>query len=231
MPRILKAWIVFVTAVVLLAAPPCSARKITKSTKHTVRRGETLGSIADRYGLSINRLCKANKIKNPDIIHVGQIIKIPQSKKSRKASNRQIKSRPLKGAPELKWPLKGWISSRYGPRRGRLHSGIDIAAPKGYIIVAAGKGKVVRAGGGWRRYGKVVLIDHGKGYHTLYAHCSRIYVKKGQRIRKRQAIAAVGATGNATGPHLHFEIWIDGLAVNPERLLPPLSTQVKIARR
>ncbi|MAH80338.1 MAG: hypothetical protein CMP39_01450 [Rickettsiales bacterium] len=123
-------------------------------------------------------------------------------------------------------PVKGWISSKYGMRmhpifkRRIMHTGIDIAAPKGYKIRAANSGKVIFSGtkGG---YGKSVLIYHGKrpsdnkSISSFYAHASRLVVKKGDIVRKGDEIAYVGATGYATGPHLHFEVKIDGNHADP----------------
>lgn len=124
---------------------------------------------------------------------------------------------------ELIWPLHGRITLRYGaPHRlqGR-HTGIDIAAPYGSPIVAADDGEVIFAGW-WDGYGKAVVIDHGKGRATVYAHLSRIYAAVGASVAKAQMIGLEGATGYATGPHCHFEVRINGKPVNPERFLPSL---------
>lgn len=111
-------------------------------------------------------------------------------------------------------PTRGVISSRYGMRNGRMHKGLDIAASVGTDIKAADGGKVTYVG---RRgaYGNLVEIDHGNGYKTRYAHCSKILVKKGDKVYKGQVIAKVGNTGRSTGPHLHFEIIKNGRNVNP----------------
>lgn len=117
-------------------------------------------------------------------------------------------------------PVNGRITSGFGNRfhpilkRSRLHAGVDFGASSGTRIVAAGSGVVISAGyrGG---YGNAVVIDHGGGISTLYGHCSRVYVSAGQKVEKGQSIAAVGATGLATGPHLHFEVRVNGRPVNP----------------
>jgi murein DD-endopeptidase MepM/ murein hydrolase activator NlpD len=117
-------------------------------------------------------------------------------------------------------PVNGRITSGYGYRhhpilkRRRLHAGIDFGARTGAPIVAAAAGTVISAGyrGG---YGYTVLIDHGSGISTLYGHCSRLFVKSGAKVSQGQRIAAVGSTGLSTGPHLHFEIRVNGKPVNP----------------
>ncbi|MCU7730231.1 M23 family metallopeptidase [Actinoplanes sp. KI2] len=97
------------------------------------------------------------------------------------------------------------VTSCFGPRWGRMHEGVDLAAPNGSPIVAAGAGVVVRAGVA-EGYGNAVLIDHGNGYLTHYGHLSLITVKVGQHVAAGQQIGKEGETGDATGPHLHFEV-------------------------
>lgn len=106
------------------------------------------------------------------------------------------------------------LTSTFGPRWGRMHTGLDMAAPTGSPIYASDGGTVVRAGynGG---YGNCVDIDHGNGRVTRYAHCSKLLVTVGEQVYQRQNIALVGSTGNSTGPHLHFEVILNGSAVNP----------------
>ena len=128
-------------------------------------------------------------------------------------------------------PVNGWISSRFGMRKHPIfkrkikHTGIDIAAPKGYKVRAANSGKVIFSGtkGG---YGKSILIYHGKrqkdgkSVSTFYAHQSRLLVKKGDKVIKGDEIGWVGSTGFATGPHLHFEVKLAGVPVDPLRFVP-----------
>ncbi|MEY2398721.1 MAG: hypothetical protein QOJ00_1895 [Actinomycetota bacterium] len=119
----------------------------------------------------------------------------------------------------LMWPLKGRLTSGFGYRWGRLHAGIDIAAPKGTPIHAAKAGTVVFAGQ-MRGYGNVVIIDHGGGLSTLYGHQSRLGSSRGQRVAQGQVIGFVGSTGHSTGNHCHFETRINGTPQNPRRYLP-----------
>jgi murein DD-endopeptidase MepM/ murein hydrolase activator NlpD len=116
------------------------------------------------------------------------------------------------------WPARGTVTSEYGSRWGRLHAGIDIAAPTGTPIWAAKAGTVVVAGvqGG---YGNAVVVDHGGGMTTLYGHQSRIAARTGQQVSQGQLIGYVGNTGNSTGPHLHFETRYGGSARNPRGCL------------
>lgn len=116
---------------------------------------------------------------------------------------------------------KGSISSRYGVSsriRSSNHTGLDIAASTGTDIVSASEGKVTFSG--WKgSYGYLVIISHGNGVETWYGHCSKLYVSEGQTVMGGQTIAAVGSTGNSTGPHLHLEVRINGVHVNPQNYL------------
>lgn len=122
------------------------------------------------------------------------------------------------------WPARGVFTSGYGWRRNplgrqwRFHSGIDVGAQRGEPIYAAAQGKVITAGwsGG---YGRHIEIDHGFGIVTLYGHCNRLLVQVGDVVRRGQRIGLVGSTGRSTGPHLHFEVHLDGTAVDPMEYL------------
>ena len=112
-------------------------------------------------------------------------------------------------------PTSGVVSSPYGYRRSGLHTGIDIAPSKGTPIIAAAAGTVVGVQYSNYSYGNMVIVDHGKGVLTYYAHCNTINVSYGQSVGQGQKIATVGSTGNSTGPHLHFEVRINGIRYNP----------------
>jgi murein DD-endopeptidase MepM/ murein hydrolase activator NlpD len=118
------------------------------------------------------------------------------------------------------WPVSGTLNSRFGPRWGSFHSGIDIGAAAGTSVAAAASGKVVLASYSNYGYGNYVIIRHADGSETLYAHLSRIYVALGQQVGQGETIGTVGCTGWCTGPHLHFEVRIGGVAVDPLPYLP-----------
>ncbi|MCL6634866.1 MAG: M23 family metallopeptidase [Peptococcaceae bacterium] len=123
------------------------------------------------------------------------------------------------GQIRLSWPASGGIESPFGRRWGRMHEGIDIGASYGSSVTASAGGTVT--GAGWEGgYGKTVEISHGGGLVTRYAHLSSINVSVGQRVERGQLIGLVGATGNTTGPHLHFEVLINGEPRNPVNYLP-----------
>ena len=117
------------------------------------------------------------------------------------------------------WPVRGVLTSGYGPRWGRMHTGIDIGARSGTPIQAAKAGEVIYAGwlGG---YGNAVVLDHGDGIATLYGHQSRIAAVEGQVVNQGDVIGYVGTTGHSTGNHLHFEVRIDTKPRNPRPYLP-----------
>jgi murein DD-endopeptidase MepM/ murein hydrolase activator NlpD len=120
-------------------------------------------------------------------------------------------------------PVAGRLGDPYGGARN--HPGVDLLAPVGTPVWAAGGGTVVTAvsGGGYNGgYGNVIYIDHGDGKQTRYAHLSTVRVSVGQRVQQGAVIGNVGMTGNTSGPHLHFEVWVNGTKANPANYLPPL---------
>jgi murein DD-endopeptidase MepM/ murein hydrolase activator NlpD len=124
-------------------------------------------------------------------------------------------------------PTKGWLTSAFARERehpilhlARPHEGIDVSAPMGMEIEAPASGVITQVS--WvEGYGNMLTIDHGYGLVTRYAHCSKILVVRGQRVKRGQPIAKVGSTGLSTGPHLHYEVWVNGRPVNPMKYVLP----------
>ncbi len=122
------------------------------------------------------------------------------------------------------WPTKGWITSYFGMRQipdgtgRRIHEGLDIAANTGTPVYATADGIVARVEYS-KSYGKTVVVDHGYGYRTLYAHNSRNSIKRGTRVRRGDKLAEVGNTGISTGPHLHYEVQLNGVPIDPRKTL------------
>ena len=141
------------------------------------------------------------------------------AKSYRKELERKRLAASLSKTPSL-WPVRGEISSDFGTRvhpvygYSRFHSGLDIAAPSGSVIVATAAGRVTEAG--WLQgYGYAVEVDHGNNLKTLYGHCSELLVRVGDNVRRGQSIALVGSTGVSTGPHCHYEVMRGGVPINP----------------
>jgi len=122
------------------------------------------------------------------------------------------------------WPVRGWVTSHFGVRTSpfsgiqKFHEGMDIAAQTGTPVMAPADGVVVKAGFG-TGYGNLVEISHGYGMKTIYGHNSRLNVKAGQRVKRGDVISYVGDTGSSTGPHLHYEVKVNGLPINPGKYL------------
>lgn len=228
-----------------LVCSGCSAVKQTVAGKrdryHEVRSRDTLDSIAARYGVPAGEIQSYNGIKEARDLKAGQRIVIPavgpldrgpaagdkqlvESKE--RAQLRMVSLAPVRGyVGQLEFPVEeARYTSRFGWRWSKFHEGIDLAAPEGTPVVAAHDGVVVLESDSWGRYGKVIVIK-GDGLLTVYAHNSANKVSKGARVRRGQHIAKVGATGDASAPHLHFETRIldeQGrfAAVNPTVFYP-----------
>jgi murein DD-endopeptidase MepM/ murein hydrolase activator NlpD len=126
----------------------------------------------------------------------------------------------VKTDAEFLWPIVGPINSPFGPRWGRFHAGIDLGSPHYQEVVAAADGEVIYANETRGGLGKAIVLQHGRGFRTVYAHLSIIVAREGDTARQGQAIGGVGETGRASGPHLHFEVRKNGVPLNPEEFLP-----------
>lgn len=194
---------------------------------HTVGRGETLGWIANKYDVDSDKIMEANEMTNANQLSVGQKLLIPNGSKSSYTSRtttttsytgvsairdivKSPSANPTSGN-KMNWPTQGHRITQYYSWR---HHGLDIANKTGTPIYAADAGIIEYAG--WTNgYGYNVLINHGGGKKTRYAHLSKFFVNKGDSVDKGENIAAMGNTGWSTGPHLHFEVIINGAKYNP----------------
>ncbi len=142
--------------------------------------------------------------------------------------------RPADGEPvpegHFHWPADGRISSLFGPRGNANHDGIDIAAAEGTPVHCAAQG-VVLYSGVLRGYGRTVIVGHGYGLSSVYAHNREVFVRTGARVRRGSVIASVGSTGRVTGPNLHFEIRRENVALDPLQYLPSRAPAVIAGKR
>jgi len=191
-----------------------------KGVYHRVERGQTAYRIARTYEIDTHSLLEENNIDDPRTLQPGQMLWIPGAKGPRdvppmefpETSSRMVGKR-------LVMPLNGTISSGFGRRNGRMHEGVDILAPGGTPVRAAGYGVVIYAGRRMRGYGNAIVLDHGDDVTTLYGHLRRIRVKSGDAVAPGSVIGTVGKTGNATTTHLHFELRLGGTEVDPGKYL------------
>ncbi|MDX8380675.1 MAG: M23 family metallopeptidase [Ghiorsea sp.] len=198
---------------------------VNKNAKsHHVRKGETLSLIARSYGLNYLDVAKLNHLRKPYTIYEGQTLVIRGRIKSKTTSASSTRPSTHASSRNTKfkviWPVQGRLSSKFGPRKNRMHDGIDIAAKLGTHVVSVADGEVVYAANKLTGYGKLIIIRHDNNMFTAYAHNNRIFVSVGDKVRKGQHISNVGATGRATGPHLHFEIRQEETPMDPLLYLP-----------
>ncbi len=193
---------------------------------HTVKSGDTLSSLAARYKVSTDVMIgyKGNALDDVNAaLEVGAEIVVPGGQKPLAsqqvvtAYSGPVPTSASKGSGAFLWPASGTITQKYWSG----HAAIDIGAWTGAPVKASDGGYVVEAGRGWSSgYGNHVVIDHGNGYRTLYAHLNSFFVTPGENVTKGQQIGTVGNTGNSTGPHLHFEVLYQGVRRNPYSFLP-----------
>ncbi len=184
--------------------------------KYKVRRGDSLSRISKLYGIRLEAILDWNNLRS-SVIQPGQELFIPGAKMRLNDLNRVLGKLFI-------YPTRGRITSRFGMRHDpftgimRFHNGLDLANRVGTRIVAAMAGTVVRTGVN-PTYGRYIIIRHPDGFQTLYAHLSRILVRRGQRVNQNQLIGKMGNTGYSTGSHLHFSIFKNGEPVDPLRYL------------
>lgn len=202
----------------------------TTGVQHTVKRGENLGVIARKYGTEIDDILEANDLASASLLQIGQELLIPGGKPpvaprpkvttpTRLASVQKVFSAASEPPPSkaaavgsLVWPTDQRRINQYFKWR---HSGIDINGNFNNAIYAIDDGIVTLAGWNRHGYGNQIMINHGNGMKSRYAHNSKHFVKAGDQVKKGQTIAMIGSTGRSTGPHIHFEIYVNGRRVNP----------------
>jgi murein DD-endopeptidase MepM/ murein hydrolase activator NlpD len=185
---------------------------------HTVVKGDTLASIAQQYKALVKDITgyEGNYLQEPYEITIGQKLIVPGGRKPYQVRHvvewsGTVPEGAKRGTGQFGYPISGFISQRYN----EYHHGLDIAAPKGTPVKAADSGYVALVGRNDLSYGNYVVIDHGNGFQTLYGHFDVVYVKAGQSVGKGQTIGLCGSTGKSTGPHVHFEVILNGVKRNP----------------
>lgn len=241
-------------------SPEPEAGNGVETFEYQIQRGDTLFSIAKKYGTDVDTLVRLNGIVNPNLITPGEVIEVINvtglvhtvqwgetweqiardyqvetgdiigldgARKGNLSSGQRIVIAGSRGTanpgravlPSFMWPVDGRITSRFGWRSSGFHFGLDVAAPTGTPVRASAAGIITYAS--YRgNYGLLVEIDHGNACYTRYAHNSRVLVSVGQKVNRGDSVSLVGATGDATGPHVHFEIIVNGIKVDPLNHLP-----------
>lgn len=177
-----------------------------KGIIYRVSPGESVDSIARKFEIKKETIMEDNKLENSSELKIDQKLILRGAKPEFSYQDRLDQ--------KFMYPINTRITSYYGPRWGTIHEGLDFAAPMGSPIRAVSSGRVVYSG--WATgYGYVVIIEHQKGLRTLYAHNSKLLVSVGESVGKGEVISRSGNTGNSTGPHLHFEVQVNGRPENP----------------
>jgi lipoprotein NlpD len=188
---------------------------IPKNGKYRVVIGDTLYSIAWRYGLDYQTLASYNNISPPYGIYRGQIIYLTQkaptlSHKTIKTPPKVMEREPIASVSQWRWPANGTVIQAFGG----MNKGINIRGRRGDPIYATAAGKVVYSGSQLRGYGNLIIIKHNSTYLSAYAHNAKVFVKEGSWVSAGQKIAAMGNTGTQH-VMLHFEIRKNGTPINP----------------
>jgi len=199
---------------------------------HIVRKGETLFSIAWRYGKNTEDLARWNRLGDGSLIYPGQVLKLTGSSSSSRPTSRSTSSSPTTSrreskplpsipaqpSPKWAWPTKGRININFGAKPG-TGTGVLIDGKAGQAIYAAASGNVVYAGSGLIGYGQLIILKHNDTYLSAYGYNASLLVREGDQIKKGQKIATMGE-GPERKPRLHFEIRRNGEPVDPRRYLP-----------
>jgi len=206
-------------------APSQDSAEPVDGIVHVVQPGQTLWRIARAYDIALDKLAEVNGIEDPSRVDVGTPIFIPGARATLEVAAypaplpSQHSSDAVHPGPsaDFLWPVDGGAFMRpFGePRRHHMHAGVDIRGTRGQDILAAKDGVVAFCGGTRTGYGTMVVLDHGDGVQTLYAHAQKVLVRQGEAVKRGEAIALLGRTGNATTEHCHFELRLENHAVDP----------------
>ncbi|MDH3372742.1 MAG: peptidoglycan DD-metalloendopeptidase family protein [Gammaproteobacteria bacterium] len=210
----------------LLTACGSGSRYAADRDTHIVRRGETLFSIAWRYGKNPSDVARWNRLGDGSLIHPGQVIRLSpppgynsrSSTTARKPPPRSLPKVPTQPPPTWAWPTQGKIDVGFGGKPG-TGTGVLINGKAGQAINAAASGRVVYAGSGLIGYGQLIILKHNDTYLSAYGYSASLLVKEGESIKKGQRIATMGE-GPERKARLHFEIRRNGKPVNPRQYLP-----------
>ncbi len=213
----------------LLVLAACGGRPTWQdsSQRHIVRSGETLYSIAFRYGHSPDELARWNRLGDGSLIYPGQVLRLTpppggqaqtSSRPPAPAAAKPLPRIPAQPSPPWGWPTQGRINVEFGAKPGP-GTGVLIDGKAGQPVVAAASGRVVYAGSGLIGYGQLIILKHNDTYLSAYGYTSSLLVREGEQVKKGQRIAAMGE-GPERKPRLHFEIRRNGQPVNPRQFLP-----------
>lgn len=183
-----------------------------------VKPGETLWQIARANQVTAQQIAEWNNIQDPDKVAAGMRVYIPKTRAA-ESHTRKFDDPLAFDRDHFRWPVRGSVMSGFGMRNGNRHDGVDIKGATGTPIHAAADGEVVY-NGNLRGYGNLIIIRHADRYYTTYAHNQKNLAPVGKRVNAGDVIALLGATGRATGPHLHFEVRLGATARNPLFFMP-----------
>lgn len=199
------------------------AEKVVNDLKEKQTNNIDQITIAEKYETQMQELTTTESAVDKLYVETPKVTVASTKKTSTGSVNTstKISSTKVNLGIQLIRPVSGVITSRFGvvsSIRSSAHTGLDIAASRGTTIKAAASGTVTFSG--WKgSYGNLLVITHSNGIQTYYGHCDKLYVSAGKSVSQGETIAAVGSTGNSTGPHLHFEIRVNGIAYNPQNYL------------
>lgn len=190
--------------------------KIPRTRKHKVVKGDTGFSVSYQYAVPWKDIAVANGLDTDAPLTPGKTLLIPTIIKPAAAVS------PAAARDRFAWPVSGPVRRGFTARtQSDYHDGIDIKVAEGTAVRAAAPGKVLFAGDGRKQFGKVVVIDHGDGWHSAYGFLSKVTVTKGEDVGKGERVGLSGKTGQAKGPELHFELRSNAEPVDPAKQLPP----------